>query len=55
MENLQKRKEVIQSRLNELDRTIAQSQNRQMAIKILMNSLFGAIGLSEIVTIGILI
>lgn len=53
MESIQKRKEVIQSRIRELDNIIASERNRQMSIKILLNSLFGAIGL--LATNGIVI
>jgi len=38
------RKEEIQERMKQLDNKISQLDNEQMAIKILLNSLYGALG-----------
>lgn len=44
--NLNSRKEaqLIQERINQLDKDIARLETEQMCIKILMNSLYGALG-----------
>lgn len=44
MNNIQKRKEEIQERMRSLENEITVLENQQMAIKILMNSLYGALG-----------
>lgn len=44
MNNIEKRKEEIQERMRALDNEIVTLENQQMSIKILMNSLYGALG-----------
>lgn len=44
MEDLKKRKEVIQERIRQLKKEADHRENGQMAVKILLNSLYGALG-----------
>lgn len=44
MNNIEKRKEEIQERMRSLSNEIVTLENQQMSIKILMNSLYGALG-----------
>ena len=44
MNNIKKRKEEIQERMRILGNEINTLENQQMSIKILMNSLYGALG-----------
>lgn len=42
--NSRKEAQFIQERINQLDKDIARLETEQMCIKILMNSLYGALG-----------
>lgn len=44
MNNIKNRKEEIQERMRILGNEINTLENQQMSIKILMNSLYGALG-----------
>ena len=44
MDNTEKRKEYLRVRINQLESEVAQLENGQTAIKILLNSLYGALG-----------
>jgi DNA polymerase elongation subunit (family B) len=43
-QELIKRKEVIRGRLSQVKREMNQLDNKQQAVKILLNSLYGALG-----------
>jgi prefoldin subunit 5 len=44
LEELKEKEAQIQERLSMLDRKIATLENRQLAVKTAMNSLYGALG-----------
>lgn len=44
MDNIEERRKLLRAQMLKLEYDIAQFENQQLAIKILLNSLYGALG-----------